>query len=248
MREHEDGTIEILDSDDEESMHGLSSSQDASFDWDPDYRRNEEMEDESSEPGAFSTRCSSPTAVDSSSEAGFDGELDELALADGDGVDEVSENGNAAFESAGFNRGNPGDVDSVDDEMDNNVDEVDEIESMDGQMEEEWKKSDTRWMDKGIWSEVLDQRTKVNRMLYVDRVERVHGGIPSNWPVPHVPTAYILDLDDAKYVRNGSDGNPVPLDDLILEEASLLIIVFKLVLIILLVAGGLARVSWYQGL
>ncbi|KAG7087208.1 hypothetical protein E1B28_013189 [Marasmius oreades] len=44
----------------------------------------------------------------------------------------------------------------------------------------------------------------------------VHGGIPSNFPVPRVTTGYVLDLSDSKYMQ---DGKQIPLDQLIQDES-----------------------------
>ncbi|KAJ3821622.1 hypothetical protein F5880DRAFT_800238 [Lentinula raphanica] len=71
----------------------------------------------------------------------------------------------------------------------------DEIEDSEGK----WMASDTVWLDEGITSEVLNQRTRINRNVTVDRVERILGGFPSYYPVPRVSTAYLLDASDEEY-------------------------------------------------
>ncbi|THU95758.1 hypothetical protein K435DRAFT_797857 [Dendrothele bispora CBS 962.96] len=182
-----------------------SSSQDGSFDWDPDYHVSQ------SDLNAGISRCSSPTAVDSDSEMEIVG-MNELEC---DGVYSESEMEEAACVS---------DIDAsegTDDQFANIIQDVGspdfdaEVDSVDDEMEEEWKDSNTVWLEEGIYSEVLEQRSKVNRVTWVDQVERIHGGIPSNFPIPRVPTAYILDLDDPKYLRGGE---VVDLDQLIQDE------------------------------
>jgi hypothetical protein len=73
----------------------------------------------------------------------------------------------------------------------------------------------TDWQDPAVQSNVLVNgvRTRVTRQQYVQRVETLTC-IPSLWPVPRIPTAYIVDLRDPKYniIENG---NPVTADALI---------------------------------
>ncbi|THU82532.1 hypothetical protein K435DRAFT_872218 [Dendrothele bispora CBS 962.96] len=194
------------ETDGETDLPEPSSSQDGSFDWDPDYRVSQ------SDLNAGFSRCSSPTAVDSDSEMEIVG-MNELEC---DGVYSESEMEEAACVS---------DVDAsegTDDQFANIIQDVGspdfdaEVDSVDDEMEEEWKDSNTVWLEEGIYSEVLEQRSKVNRVTWVDQVERIHGGIPSNFPIPRVPTAYILDLDDPKYLRGGE---VVDLDQLIQDES-----------------------------
>ncbi|KAG6819655.1 hypothetical protein H0H93_009829 [Arthromyces matolae] len=60
------------------------------------------------------------------------------------------------------------------------------------------KPSSTVWLDPDVQSEISLRRRKLNRQLEVEQVEYV-SGLPSYWPIPHVKTAYIVDLVDSKY-------------------------------------------------
>lgn len=113
---------------------------------------------------------------------------------------------------------------SSDDEMD--IDEADSPQSEDssqwsgdfssevsfgsgGQLdEEEDLVPPTNWRDPKITSEVVWQRdeTTVTRQCSVERVE-ILTALPSCWPVPRIPTAYIVDLRDAKYKIAASKGS-----------------------------------------
>ncbi|KAJ3832664.1 hypothetical protein F5878DRAFT_702866, partial [Lentinula raphanica] len=181
----------ILDSDEEVDIKGgdtkememkaPSSSQDGSFDLDPDYV---DYQEEINSVDDIS-RCSSPTAIDCRSETNFSGDEGSICSVDEDDIEVQSDAEIASVTS-------------------------DEAENSD------WEESGTVWLDDGISSEVRKQRTQVNRLIWVDRVEKVQGGIPSNWPISKVPTAYLIDLSDPVYKR---DGEEVELDQLLADES-----------------------------
>ncbi|KAF7326552.1 hypothetical protein MVEN_02608400 [Mycena venus] len=60
----------------------------------------------------------------------------------------------------------------------------------------ELQESDTIWQDPGITSLVIIGKFRITAKLTVERIEYVmpHGVIPSVWPNPRVPTAFILNL------------------------------------------------------
>ncbi|KAF7335140.1 hypothetical protein MVEN_02265100 [Mycena venus] len=60
----------------------------------------------------------------------------------------------------------------------------------------ELQESDTIWQDPGITSLVIIGKFRITAKLTVERIEYVmpHGVIPSIWPNPRIPTAFILNL------------------------------------------------------
>ncbi|KAK7027458.1 hypothetical protein VNI00_015203 [Paramarasmius palmivorus] len=60
-----------------------------------------------------------------------------------------------------------------------------------------WELSDTIWLDPGLTSEVCTshRRFRITKELTVERLERLYA-IPSVWPVPRVPTAFIVIYGD----------------------------------------------------
>ncbi|KAJ3839444.1 hypothetical protein F5878DRAFT_724507 [Lentinula raphanica] len=132
------------------------------------------------------SRCSSPTAVD---------------------YDDMDSDGET------------GGICSVDEEIGGEDDsdiEIASVASAEVDDSSDWEESSTVWLDKGISSQVRKERTQVNRLIWVDCIEKVQGGIPSNWPISKVPTAYLIDLSDPKYQR---DGKEVELDQLLADES-----------------------------
>ncbi|KIK57889.1 hypothetical protein GYMLUDRAFT_246541 [Collybiopsis luxurians FD-317 M1] len=65
-----------------------------------------------------------------------------------------------------------------------------------GVMDVEWKKSNTVWLNEGIWSEVFEGKTKLNQQLSVQQLEKVHSRTPSNWPINPTPTAFLINLSN----------------------------------------------------
>jgi hypothetical protein len=81
-------------------------------------------------------------------------------------------------------------------------------EEMDGAGEAwQWVPSDTVWLDKDVSSDVYipPQPFPVTKNFKVVRIERIHG-IPSQFPVPRVPTAYIVDFASVRDTYKDEDG------------------------------------------
>lgn len=164
-----------------------SSSQDGSYDLDPEYR------EDPGENFINSTPSSSPVALS---------RLGSINIGDSEHV--CTEESESDFE-----------IYSVED--DSSDSEVESVTSDAANMDVEWKDAETQWMEAHISSEVLERPSPVNRLLTVQRVEKVYGGIPSNWPIHREPTAYLIDLSDPRYLR---DGRVVDPEILLSEEVS----------------------------
>ncbi|KAJ6631823.1 hypothetical protein B0H10DRAFT_1937586 [Mycena sp. CBHHK59/15] len=54
------------------------------------------------------------------------------------------------------------------------------------------QESDTIWQDSGLSSELLVGEFRLTKKLNVKQIEYVSGGFPSIWPIPRVPTAFVL--------------------------------------------------------
>lgn len=83
--------------------------------------------------------------------------------------------------------------------MPNDVD----ISSIDNLFEDcEWRRSDTIWLDDGIWSEYITfgKGVSLTSGKPVERLEQVHGGIPTELPHLLVPTAFILTAPESARV------------------------------------------------
>ncbi|KAJ7693159.1 hypothetical protein B0H17DRAFT_1060317 [Mycena rosella] len=57
------------------------------------------------------------------------------------------------------------------------------------------QESYTIWQDSGLSSELLVGEFRLTMKLTVKQIEYVSGGFPSIWPIPRVPTAFILSSD-----------------------------------------------------
>ena len=69
------------------------------------------------------------------------------------------------------------------------------------------KESGTIWTDSDVTSLAVEGAFHVTKELQVDRVEYLTD-IPSIWPIPKIPTAFILDLrDDRKYLLHKKPGS-----------------------------------------
>ncbi|KAJ7681103.1 hypothetical protein B0H17DRAFT_1206046 [Mycena rosella] len=78
--------------------------------------------------------------------------------------------------------------------------------------------SDTVWYDTDIKSKAIDGPAPINRQTKVMRVEYLDD-VPSNFPVPRIPTAYILDLRSPKFNFMSNNTNELLcLDTLILDK------------------------------
>ncbi|KAJ7863590.1 hypothetical protein B0H14DRAFT_2737682 [Mycena olivaceomarginata] len=78
-----------------------------------------------------------------------------------------------------------------------------DISSIDNLFEDcEWRRSDTIWLDDGIWSEYITfgEGVSLTSGKPVERLEQVHGGIPTELPHLSVPTAFILTAPESARV------------------------------------------------
>ncbi|KAJ7860297.1 hypothetical protein B0H13DRAFT_2282698 [Mycena leptocephala] len=66
----------------------------------------------------------------------------------------------------------------------------------------EWHRSDTIWLDDGIWSQYITfgKGVSLTSGKLVERLEQVHGGVPTELPHLSVPTAFILTAPDSARV------------------------------------------------
>ncbi|KAJ6603588.1 hypothetical protein DFH09DRAFT_1354717 [Mycena vulgaris] len=71
-----------------------------------------------------------------------------------------------------------------------------DIDTSDSDDESGLRSSDTIWQDPGLTSRVLVGRFRVTTAVTVDRVEYL-SKIPSIWPIPRIPTAFVLSLDSS---------------------------------------------------
>ncbi|KAF9481142.1 hypothetical protein BDN70DRAFT_976125 [Pholiota conissans] len=103
-------------------------------------------------------------------------------------------------------------------DLDFDLDSEDESDIIDGRGIDsihDRQPSDTVWLDPGLTSTISYQPDyKLNRQLVVDRLEFLDR-IPTYWPVPRVPTAYIVDLRDSKFDIYNEKGKLIPVDVLI---------------------------------
>lgn len=69
------------------------------------------------------------------------------------------------------------------------------------------EESGTVWTDSDLTSFALEGAFQVTKELRVDRVEYLTD-IPNVWPIPKIPTSFILDLrDDEKYLVHKKPGS-----------------------------------------
>lgn len=83
---------------------------------------------------------------------------------------------------------------------------------------EELGPSDTDWLDPDVHSDAINEHTRITRQLTVERVEFV-SGCPSYWPVPRIPTAYIVDFRAEEYDLDDKKGKPFTADGIIKDKA-----------------------------
>ncbi|KAL0952236.1 hypothetical protein HGRIS_006526 [Hohenbuehelia grisea] len=74
--------------------------------------------------------------------------------------------------------------------------------------------SDTVWLDTSLSSDVLHVCTQIMRELTVEMVEFL-STLPSSWPIPRVPTAYVIDLSDPAFLIHDKKGAVYSVDALI---------------------------------
>ncbi|KAG6914401.1 hypothetical protein DXG01_000558 [Tephrocybe rancida] len=78
--------------------------------------------------------------------------------------------------------------------------------------------SDTNWNNAKIMSTMIVKEVKVTSMITVQHVKYLTT-IPTLWPIPHVPTSFILDLWDEKYEFFDKNDNLMMPDALIKNKA-----------------------------
>ncbi|KAJ6542112.1 hypothetical protein B0H10DRAFT_1970741 [Mycena sp. CBHHK59/15] len=76
------------------------------------------------------------------------------------------------------------------------------------------QKSDTIWQDEQISSFVHIDQFRVTKDVTVQRVEYL-SEIPSIWPIPETPTAFVVNLQDPKFEITDNAGNLYTVDALI---------------------------------
>ncbi|KAJ6628192.1 hypothetical protein B0H10DRAFT_1940740 [Mycena sp. CBHHK59/15] len=83
----------------------------------------------------------------------------------------------------------------------------------------QWVRSDTVWLDKDVSSDVYipTHPFSVTKNLKVGRIERVHG-IPSQFPVPRLPTAYLVDFSSSRDTYKDDDGDMINLDKILKDK------------------------------
>ncbi|KAK7023570.1 hypothetical protein VNI00_016656 [Paramarasmius palmivorus] len=79
-----------------------------------------------------------------------------------------------------------------------------------------WVESNTYWEDEGQHSGICTGRTSfsITTETRVQHLERLRF-LPSLWPIPQTPTAFLLDLTDSPCDIKGKDGELINLDNLI---------------------------------
>ncbi|KAJ7715863.1 hypothetical protein B0H14DRAFT_2644028 [Mycena olivaceomarginata] len=99
----------------------------------------------------------------------------------------------------------------------------------------EWIPSDTIWLEKNVSSDfyIPPQPFPVTKNLKVVRLERVHG-IPSQFPVPRVPTAYIINFSSVRDAYKDTDGEVINLEKILKDKNSS-------------PSLGLPLLGWYSG-
>jgi len=71
------------------------------------------------------------------------------------------------------------------------------------------QESETVWTDSEITSFVIEGKLQVTAELWVKRVEYL-SEIPYTFPIPKVATAFIVDLQDEKFLIPKSESDPTP--------------------------------------
>lgn len=87
----------------------------------------------------------------------------------------------------------------------------------------EWIPSDTIWLDKNVSSDfyIPPQPFAVTKNLKVVRLERVRG-IPSQFPVPRVPTAYIINFSSVRDAYKDADGEVMKLEKILKDKVRII--------------------------
>ncbi|KAJ7732763.1 hypothetical protein DFH07DRAFT_968332 [Mycena maculata] len=83
----------------------------------------------------------------------------------------------------------------------------------------QWVPSSTVWLDKDVSSDVYipTHPFSITKNQKVSRIERVHG-IPSQFPVPRVATAYLVDFSSSRDDYQDDDGKTFNLDKILKDK------------------------------
>ncbi|KAJ7784899.1 hypothetical protein DFH07DRAFT_975231 [Mycena maculata] len=83
----------------------------------------------------------------------------------------------------------------------------------------QWVPSSTVWLDKDVSSDVYipTHPFSITKNQKVSRIERVHG-IPSQFPVPRVATAYLVDFSSSRDDYQDNDGKTFNLDKILKDK------------------------------
>ncbi|KAJ7467283.1 hypothetical protein B0H11DRAFT_2284421 [Mycena galericulata] len=83
----------------------------------------------------------------------------------------------------------------------------------------QWAPSSTVWLDKDVSSDVYipTHPFSITKNQKVSRIERVHG-IPSQFPVPRVATAYLVDFSSSRDDYQDDDGKTFNLDKILKDK------------------------------
>ena len=86
-----------------------------------------------------------------------------------------------------------------------------------------WIPSDTIWLDKDVSSDfyIPPQPFPVTKNLKVVRLKRVHG-IPSQFPIPRVSTAYIVNFSSVRDSYKDADGEVPNLEKILKDKVRIL--------------------------
>lgn len=76
------------------------------------------------------------------------------------------------------------------------------------------QKSDTLWLDPEVSSQVRIGEFRLTQDVTVQRVEYVDG-LPSLIPLPEIPTAFVIDLNDPKFAIQNKQGHLYSADALV---------------------------------
>ncbi|KAJ6609744.1 hypothetical protein B0H10DRAFT_2225645 [Mycena sp. CBHHK59/15] len=83
----------------------------------------------------------------------------------------------------------------------------------------EWNPSETVWLHAGVSSDIYipEDPFPVTSNCKVVRIECVHG-VPSQFPVPRIATAYILNFRAVRDSYQDKDGTVMPLDAILRDQ------------------------------
>ena len=110
-------------------------------------------------------------------------------------------------------------MDSDDDSDDSDDREKSVYTSSDSRRDCDDSEAPSNWLNDNISSTVKEGPIKIMRQCTVDAVEYI-SELPSYWPVPRNPRAYVLDLSDPKFDIYDKSGRLMTVDALIKNAVS----------------------------